>query len=214
MTSPLTPTFTLVDHHGSPVSEQTYRGRWVLAFFGFTHCQAVCPRALRRLSDALDGAGEAAGRVSALYITVDPERDTPEVMRDFLRTYPRFTGLTGSVGAVEEAKKAFRVFARRKADPASPGGYAVPHTAISYLITPDGQYADHFADALPVADVAARLRAHLTWLIGRERGITLLAGRVRQIRIPRATGVRRNLSWACGEVESVAVAGCPAGALG
>ena len=98
----------------------------------------------------------------ALYITVDPERDTPQVMREFLRAYPRFTGLTGTADAVEEIKKSFRVFARRKADPADPGGYAVPHTAITYLISPDGEYADHFADSLPAADVAARLQAHLT----------------------------------------------------
>lgn len=113
------------------------------------------------LSDVLDGLGEAAGRVRALYITVDPERDTPEVMKEFLEEYPRFTGLTGPSDAIEEAKRAFRVFARRKADPDDPDGYAVPHTAITYLIAPDGQYADHFADALPAADVAVRLQAHL-----------------------------------------------------
>jgi protein SCO1 len=157
----VTPAFTLVDHHGSPVSEQTYRGSWVVVFFGFTHCKAVCPRALRRLSDVLDSLGEAAGQVRALYITVDPERDTPQVMKEFLGEYPRFTGLTGPSDAIEDAKKAFRVFARRKADPDDPDGYAVPHTAITYLIAPDGQYADHFADALPAADVTARLRTHL-----------------------------------------------------
>jgi protein SCO1/2 len=161
MTAPLTPAFTLVDHHGSPVSERTYLGRWMVVFFGFTHCRAVCPRALRRLSDVLEDLGEVAGQVRALYITVDPERDTPGVMREFLRSYPRFTGLTGPADAVEEAKKAFRVFARRKPDPDDPDGYAVPHTAITYLISPDGKYADHFADALPAADVTARLRAYL-----------------------------------------------------
>lgn len=113
------------------------------------------------LSDVLDGLGEAVGQVRALYITVDPERDTPEVMKEFLEEYPRFTGLTGPSDAIEEAKRAFRVFARRKADPDDPDGYAVPHTAITYLIAPDGQYADHFADALPAADVAVRLQAHL-----------------------------------------------------
>ena len=162
MTPPSTPTFTLIDHHGSPVSERTYRGSWMVVFFGFTHCKVVCPRALRRLSDVLDALGEAAGQVRALYITVDPERDTPPVMAEFLQGYPRFTGLTGPGGAVEDAKKAFRVFARRKADPADPDGYAVPHTAITYLISPDGAYADHFADAVPAADVTAGLRAHLS----------------------------------------------------
>lgn len=164
MTAPVTPAFSLVDHDGSPVSERSYQGSWVVVFFGFTHCKAICPRALRRLSDVLDSLGEASDRVRALYITVDPARDTPQVMKEFLRGYPRFTGLTGPDAAVDDAKKAFRVFARRKADPDDPDGYAVPHTAITYLLTPGGQYADHFADALPAADVAARLHAHLTRL--------------------------------------------------
>jgi protein SCO1 len=162
VTAPATPAFRLVDHDGSPVSERTYQGSWVVVFFGFTHCKAVCPRALGRLSDVLDSLGAGADQVRALYITVDPERDTPEVMKEFLRAYPRFTGLTGPDAAVDDAKKAFRVFARRKADPADPDGYAVPHTAITYLIAPDGQYADHFADALPATDVATRLRTHLS----------------------------------------------------
>jgi protein SCO1 len=165
MTAPLTPAFTLIDHHGSPVSAESYRGRWMLVFFGFTHCKAVCPRALRRLSDALDALGplgDGAPQVCPLYITVDPDRDSPEVMREFLAAYPRFTGLTGSAEAIEEAKRAFRVFARRRDDPADPDGYAVPHTAITYLISPSGEYADHFTDAVTAADVAAGLRGHLT----------------------------------------------------
>ena len=135
----------------------------MLVFFGFTHCRAVCPRALRRLSDALDDLDDdQAAQVCPLYITVDPDRDTPQVMREFLAAYPRFTGLTGSADAIEGAKKAFRVFARRKDDPGSPDGYVVPHTAITYLVTPAGEYADHFADVLTAADVATRLRAYLS----------------------------------------------------
>jgi protein SCO1/2 len=176
VTAPVTPAFRLVDHDGAPVTEQSYQGSWVVVFFGFTHCKAVCPRALGRLSDVLDSLGEAADQVRALYFTVDPERDTQQVMKEFLRAYPRFTGLTGPDAAVDDAKKAFRVFARRKADPDDPDGYTVPHTAITYLIAPDGQYADHFADAAPATDVAARLRAHLSH--GRRQlGSTALDGR-------------------------------------
>lgn len=161
MSAPTAPTFSLVDHRGTPVTQHSYRGRWQLVFFGFTHCKAVCPRALKRLSAALDDLAELADTVTPLYITVDPERDTPEVMADFLRAYPRFTGLTGSADAIEEAKSAFGVFARRKEDPDSPDGYIVPHTAITYLISPDGEYAEHFSDALPESELAARLRSHL-----------------------------------------------------
>jgi len=112
-----------------------------LVFFGFTHCRIVCPRALGKLCRVLDDLGPLAERVQPLYVTVDPERDTPAVMREFLgRSYPRFTGLTGSPAQIDAAKAAFRVFARRVADPDSPGGYAMPHTAIAYLLDEAGRY--------------------------------------------------------------------------
>lgn len=161
MSAPTTPTFSLVDHHGTPVTEQSYRGRWQLVFFGFTHCKAVCPRALKRLSATLDDLAGLADLVTPLYVTVDPDRDIPEVMAEFLRAYPRFTGLTGSADAIDDAKKNFRVFARRKEDPGDPGGYAMPHTAITYLISPGGEYAEHFPDGLPDAELTTRLRSHL-----------------------------------------------------
>lgn len=165
MTTPETtlgkPSFSLVDHHGAPVTEQTYRGRWLLVFFGFTHCKVVCPRALGKLSGVLDDLGDLADELHPLYVTVDPERDTPDALQEFLRPYPRYTGLTGSVDAVEQAKREFRVFARRKDDPDDPDGYSVPHTAITYLISPEGEYAAHFPDALGAAEVTARLRSLL-----------------------------------------------------
>lgn len=161
MSAPTTPAFALVDHHGEPVTERTYRGSWQLVFFGFTHCRAVCPRALRRLSAALDDLGELSARVTPLYITVDPERDTPDVMAEFLRAYPRFTGLTGTAEAIDQAKRAFRVFARRKDDPDDPDGYAVPHSAITYLVSPVGHYVEHFPDVLSQEELATRLRTRL-----------------------------------------------------
>ena len=161
MTAPTMPTYSLVDHHGRPVTERSYQGRWQLVFFGFTHCKAVCPRALQRLSATLGDLAELADEVSPLYITVDPDRDTPEVMREFLRAYPRFTGLTGSTEAIEEAKKTFRVFARRKEDPDDPDGYAMPHTAITYLIAPDGRYEAHFPDTMSQEELTTQLRSHL-----------------------------------------------------
>ena len=161
MSAPVTPAFSLVDHDGQPVTERSYWGRWQLVFFGFTHCRATCPRALQRLSATLDDLGELAGKVSPLYVTVDPDRDTPEVMKEFLRAYPHFTGLTGPTEAVEEAKQSFRVFARRRADPDDPDGYAVPHTAITYLVSPEGEYTEHFPDAISGEELTARLRAYL-----------------------------------------------------
>jgi protein SCO1 len=158
---PVGGSFTLVDHHRNRVTEATYLGRYTLLFFGFTHCRQVCPAALLKLSAALDLLGPLATDLRALYVTVDPERDSPEVLRGFLLEYPRFTGLTGSAEQVEAAKRAFRVFARRAEDPEDPDGYAMPHTAFSYLLDRDGRYAAHFTDALEADEVATRIRAQL-----------------------------------------------------
>ena len=118
-TSPLSSiggSFSLIDHDGQDVSDETYRGQYILIFFGFTNCRVVCPRALAKLSIVLDFLGPLAGRIRALYVTVDPERDTPHAMRAFLQSYPRFTGLTGSRQQIDCIKKAFRVFAQRVDD--------------------------------------------------------------------------------------------------
>lgn len=152
--------FNLVDHHGKPVSEANFLGSYLLVYFGFTHCKVVCPRSLAKLSVVLDSLGDDASKITALYITVDPARDTPAVMRAYLESnHPRFTGLTGSQEQIDLAKKAFRVFAERKRDAAAPDGYVVPHSAIAYLMGPDGSYVDHFVDSLDQKEIATRLSA-------------------------------------------------------
>jgi protein SCO1 len=152
--------FNLIDHHGKQVSEATFAGSFLLVYFGFTHCKVVCPRSLTKLSGVLDRLGDEAGEIAALYITVDPARDTPEVLRAYLEAgYPRFTGLTGSQEQIDLAKKAFRVFAERKSDAEAPGGYVVPHSAIAYFMAPDGSYVDHFTDGREQNEIAARICA-------------------------------------------------------
>ncbi len=154
--------FSLVDHHDHAVTEGDFLGRHLLAYFGFTHCRVVCPRALGTLSAALDRLGPQADALAPVYISVDPARDTPEVMRAYLEgRYPRFTGLTGTQDQVAAAKRAFHVFAERRDDPADPDGYAVPHTAIAYLIGPDGRYRTHFPDGAGEEAIASRLAAAL-----------------------------------------------------
>jgi protein SCO1/2 len=132
----------------------------LLVYFGFTHCKVVCPRSLTKLSGVLASLGDAASKIAALYITVDPARDTPAVMRAYLESnHPRFTGLSGSPEQIDLARKAFRVFAERKRDAEAPDGYVVPHSAIAYLMAPDGSYRDHFVDSLDQQEIAARIRA-------------------------------------------------------
>lgn len=158
MNAPIENRFALVDHHGRPVTEATYRGRMLLIYFGFTHCRVVCPRSLGKLSAVLEALGPAAAAITPLYITVDPARDTPEVMKTYLETsFPRFTGLSGSAEEIDAAKRAFRIFAQRKENPKDPEGYDMPHTAISYLIAPDGQYLAHFIDGVEAQVIAEKL---------------------------------------------------------
>jgi protein SCO1/2 len=151
--------FDLVDHDGRRVTLADYAGRHVLLFFGFTHCRVVCPRTLSRISAALDLLGEQACAIQPLYISVDPARDTPAVMKAFLADrFPRFTGLTGEAEHVEAVKRTYRVHARRAADADDPSGYAMPHTALVYLLDTAGHYLTHFADSIEAPELATRLR--------------------------------------------------------
>jgi protein SCO1 len=160
--SPVDARYALTDHFGREVTEQSFTGRYQLVFFGFTHCQMVCPRALAKLSGVLDQLGDLADRVQPLYISVDPERDTPAVMRAYLEERaPRFLGLTGSSEQSKAAQEAFRVFARKTADPSDPDGYLVPHTAITYVLDEEGAYLTHFADVAPAERMVGALRAEL-----------------------------------------------------
>ena len=153
--------FTMLDHFGTPVTEASFFGRHLLVFFGFTHCKVVCPENLAKLSKALDALGDQAQALYPLYITVDPARDTPERMRTFLEErYPRFLGLTGGKAEVDAMKHAFRVYAEREVADGE-GGYDVPHTAITYIMGPDGGYVAHLVDALTADEVEARLRTIL-----------------------------------------------------
>lgn len=151
--------FRLIDDSGTPVTERSYFGKYLLVFFGFTNCRTVCPPALARIDQALDRLGDLADRVRALYVTVDPERDTPEVMRAFLKAnHPRLTGLTGPAGEIESAKTAYHVHSRRVGDP---DGYRMPHSAFTYLMGPAGEYLTHFVDPVDSKDIDTALESFL-----------------------------------------------------
>jgi len=160
--APVDGRFELTDHFGRAVTERSYGERYLLVFFGFTHCAVVCPRELGKLGAALTRLGRLAERIQPLYITVDPARDDPQTMRAYVARYPgAFIGLTGTPAQVAAARKAFRVFAEPVPDAQAPGGYVVPHTAIAYLMAPGGRYLTHLPDALDVDAVSERLRQQL-----------------------------------------------------
>lgn len=151
------PTFSLVDHDGRTFTDTDLHGAYSLIFFGFTNCVRVCPRALGRLSGVLADLKMVAEPVKAYYVSVDPDRDTPEVMKTFLEAYPAFIGLTGTQAQIDVARREFRVFAKAKEDETAHGGYVVPHTAITYLLNRDGYIVDHFNDSVDAETVTARI---------------------------------------------------------
>lgn len=168
----LRPSFTLVDHDNRVVTQADFYGKFSVIFFGFTSCKVICPRALGRLQEALAGLGSDTDRINVLYITVDPERDTPQKMKEFLseRGLP-FTGLTGAKEQIDAARQAFHVYAVPKVDGDAPDGYVIPHTAITYVLGPDGHLVDHLNDALSAEEVTRRLREKLASSPGKMNGV-------------------------------------------
>ena len=135
--------FHLEDQNGKPVSDQDMKGRPFLVFFGFTHCPDVCPTTLFDMSQLLRQLGPDADRTGALFITVDPERDTPAVMKDYLSNFdPHLRGLTGDQASVGAAIRAYRVYAKKV--PLPGGDYTMDHTAVVYLMDKDGQFVAPF----------------------------------------------------------------------
>jgi cytochrome oxidase Cu insertion factor (SCO1/SenC/PrrC family) len=150
--------FALTDHTGKRVTDQDFRGRTMLVVFGFTFCPDVCPSELQVMSAALDKLGPKAEQVVPILITVDPERDTPAQLAQYVSSFhPRLVGLTGTRNEVEAAAKAYRVYARKVEDPKSTAGYTIDHSAIIYVMGPDGAYRAHFTHGTNADAMADRL---------------------------------------------------------
>ncbi len=148
--------FTLTTQDGKPLSDTDLRGSPFLVFFGFTHCPDVCPTKLFEISEALRAAGESdkARNLKALFVTVDPERDTPEVMKSYLSSFdPRIIGLTGDRAAIDATIKAYRAYAKKT--PLKDGDYTMDHTALVYLMGKDGGFVGAFNIEQAPAQAAA-----------------------------------------------------------
>lgn len=131
--------FELVTHKGEPLSDRDLMGSPFAVFFGFTHCPEICPTTLWEMSQALEALGADAERLRVLFISVDPERDTPEFLANYLQSFdPRIVGLTGSVGEIGEVGKAYRAYWRKV--PLEDGDYTMDHTATVYLMDANGQF--------------------------------------------------------------------------
>jgi protein SCO1/2 len=152
--------FRLVDGDGKTVTDQDFKGKPFLVFFGFTHCPEVCPTTLFELSEVFKQLGPDASKTAGLFITVDPERDTPSVMKDYLSNFdPHLRGLTGDAQAIDTALREYRVYAKKV--PLKDGGYTMDHTALVYLMDKQGHFVAPFSLKRTADAAAADLRKYM-----------------------------------------------------
>jgi protein SCO1/2 len=163
-TSSIIPRYLLQDPYGRPVSNEDFRGRFQLIAFGYTYCPDICPTTLVEMAEILKTLGAKASRLQAIFITVDPERDTGKVLKTYTEFFdPRILGLTGSPLLVRRAADNFRIrYAKVQEPGASAGPYAVDHSAGMILLGPDGQVIRKFAFATPVAELSARIASYIS----------------------------------------------------
>ena len=131
--------FALVDHTGKPRTLADWRGKVVVLFFGYTQCPDVCPTTLAELADVMKRLGPDAERVQVLFVTVDPGRDTPELLSKYVPAFdPRFTGLYGDADATARTAKEFKILFQKQPGQ-TPGAYTVDHSAGTFIFDPNGK---------------------------------------------------------------------------
>lgn len=154
--------FSLVHHSGKPITQEAYDGQHKLIYFGFTYCPAICPTELQKITQALNILGPKGDSIQPLFITIDPERDTPEVIKEYVTLFhPRMEGLGGSVEQVKTVMKNYGIYANKVADKNSPDDYTMDHSSYIYFMSPDNQLISiyHMKDEAEymAKDIAARL---------------------------------------------------------
>lgn len=153
----------LVHHTGRRFSDAELAGSYRLVYFGYTYCPDMCPLGLQTMAEALDRLPpEIASKIQPIFVSVDPERDTPAVLKEYVAAFhPRLIGLTGTVEEIEAVKKAWRVYAR-KSEEKRGEDYLVDHSTFTYLMGPDGRYLAHFGHGTSPEQMAERIRAILS----------------------------------------------------
>ena len=153
--------FALTNHLGERVTEKTFAGKYMLVYFGYTFCPDVCPTELQIISEAMELLGDDADKVTPVFITVDPERDKVEVMKDYVAVFDkRLVGLTGTPEEIKNTAKAYKVF-YQAAKGEDPVNYLMDHSSITFLMDRNGQYAAHFSYNSKPEKMAERIRAIL-----------------------------------------------------
>ncbi len=137
--------FTMLNEKGETVTEKTFTGKYMLIFPGFTHCGDVCPAQLQVMAAAFVALGPLAEKITPVFVSIDPDRDTPQVMADYVKNFdPRLQGLTGTPEQVAAFAKAYHIFYQKVPNPKLPEEYEMDHSSILYLMGPDGTFMTHF----------------------------------------------------------------------
>jgi len=149
--------FRLIDQSGKVVSDGDFRGRYMLVYFGYSFCPDVCPTTLSIMAQALDKMGADGSRIVPVFITVDPARDTPKVLADYMKAFgPTFVGLTGSDDQIKAVEKEYRVYAAKR--PLGNGNYGMDHSSVIYLMGPAGKMVSFYDEAISPDDLAKDLK--------------------------------------------------------
>ena len=152
--------FSLTDQNGRTVTEQDLKGRPFLVFFGYTNCPDFCPTTMFEISEVLKALGPDADRTRALFITVDPERDTQAALKDYLSSFdPHIIALTGEQEAIAAVAKSYRAYYRKV--PLKDGSYSMDHLVLVYLMDKNGRFVSRFKLDRPVEASVAELRKYL-----------------------------------------------------
>jgi protein SCO1/2 len=155
--------FTLASTNGNNVIDQTYRGKWLLIFFGYTFCPDACPTALNNISIALEKLGADAGKLQPLFVTVDPRRDTREVLSEYLKSFDsRIVGLTGPQDQIDRVVKEYRVYVASQKSDTGDDNYLVSHSAYIYLMDSQGKFVNVIQGSEGGEEIAAWLRKQMT----------------------------------------------------
>jgi len=149
--------FVLTDQNGRPFGDRDLRGRWVLLYFGYTYCPDVCPTTLALIEAALDKLGPDAAHIVPVFVTIDPARDTPAVMKAYVAQFgTRFVGLTGSAADIAKVAHLYRVYYQKQ--PLKGGGYAMDHSSVIYLLDPEGRFVKAYDSDASANALAADLK--------------------------------------------------------
>jgi protein SCO1/2 len=153
--------FRLVDQNGKTVTDADLKGKWSLVYFGYTHCPDACPTALNDISIALDELGPQRNEVRPVFVTVDPERDTPEVLKSYVTAFDApILALSGTPEEIAQAAKGYRVYYAKH--PEAGGDYSMDHSSVIYVMDPQGRFTASFTQENSPEEIAERLKKLLS----------------------------------------------------